>query len=145
MKPHDLPTQLVPTTGDRLQQGYADRLAHWTRFGQLLLTAAFVACVFGALPIELGFDRLPRLWSQPLPIFVAAAHWPTGWQWLAMPLRGDAVCLLAIAVLCSGAPLCLLATVPAFLRQGQRTQALFCVAIVATPLLAATGFPPPRL
>jgi hypothetical protein len=138
MKAPDLPSHVLPRPHDE-QLEYANWLERWTNAGRTLLLIAFGIYLAALLPAQISFESLPQWWMEPLPRFVALHAWPTGWQWLHPPLRGEALSLLGIGALASGPSLCLLGLVPIYLRRGERSQAVLCVAVAALMVLAATG------
>lgn len=138
MKTPDLPTQLLPRRHAE-QLVYANWLERWTNAGRALLLAAFAVYLIGLVPVQIALEQLPRWWMEPLPRFIALGAWPTGWQWLGLPMRGEALSLLGIGLLASGPSLCLIGLVPIYLRRGERSQAVLCLAVVALMVLAASG------
>ena len=86
---------------EQAQSAYAQWLAAGTWLSMVLLIAAFLAYVTGALPAHVPLDRLPELWGMPLERYLEAAHAPTGWGWIALAGHGDYFTYWGIVLLCS--------------------------------------------
>ncbi|MDE2454596.1 MAG: hypothetical protein KGL43_13470 [Burkholderiales bacterium] len=140
MKPDDASLLSAFDSADE-QRAYARLLEIWSRVGALLLLAAFGASIGGWLPPTVAFERLPALWGHTLAQFQAQSGIRAGWAGLGRASAGDLASLLGIALLVSGPPLCLLALVPAHVRQRDWMQVALCIAIAALMVLAAAGLP----
>lgn len=118
---------------------YARWLEWGTRLGFAGLLISFVLYVFGVLPAHVSPQDLPLLWTLPVDAFVAATQTPTGWGWVALLPRADALGLAAIVLLSGCSLACLLAVAPIYWRRGDRMHAALAVAVVLVVLLAASG------
>lgn len=116
------------------------RLIDWgTRLGLAVLVLSFAAYLSGLSAPHVPLERLPELWSLPLPQFLEAARLPTGWGWLALTRHGDIAALSGIVILAGCSALAMLALAALYLRRGDRTYAALCLAEAAVVLLAASG------
>jgi len=123
----------------REQLRYARWLEWGTRVGFVVLVVVFVVYVLGLVEPRVPPERLPELWTLPLPAFLAATGLPTGWGWLALAGHGDMANLAGIALLvgCSLPPL--LALLPAFARRRDGVYVGLAAAQIVVLLLAASG------
>lgn len=131
------PAEAVVQSAPQLR--YATVLEWGTRAGLAVLVASFLAYLFGWLPAQVAPQDLPQLWSRPVAEYLALTGTPRGWGWLALLGRGDMLGLAGIGILagCSGAAL--LALVPMYLAQRERTFLVLCVLEVAVLAGAASG------
>lgn len=117
------------------------RLLDWgTRVGLVVLVASFAAYVAGLMEAHVPLARLPEVWGHPVGRYLALTGTPTGWGWLALIHKGDVAGLTGIVILSGCSLACLLALVPLYLRRGDRTFAVLCLAEVAVVALAASGW-----
>lgn len=121
------------------QQVYARWLEAGTRIGFVVLTASFVAYVFGLLDPLMPPRELARLWNMPVDRFVAASGAPTGWRWLQHLARGDYLNLVGVAVLCLVTVVCYARILPVFSKQSDRLYAALSAAQILVLLMAASG------
>jgi hypothetical protein len=116
--------------------------ARWVLWGSrgalALLVAGFFLYVTGVLPAHVPLAELPKLWGLPLGQFLAAAHAPSGWQWLALAGRGDYFNYLGIVVLCAIIIAAYLRVLPGLTR-GERAFALIAALELVVLLTAASG------
>ncbi len=119
---------------------YATWLTWGARVGFVMLLLGFGLMVLGVVPSHVPPETLPQLWSLPLKDYLLRAQMPTGWGWLALLPKGDALGLLGIVALSASSIGCLLAVAPRFWRQGDRGLALMAWAIVGVMVLAASGW-----
>ena len=123
---------------EQAQSPYAQWLAAGTWLSMVLLIAAFLAYVTGALPAHVPLDRLPELWGMPLERYLAAAHAPTGWGWIALAGHGDYFSYWGIVLLCSITALCYLRVLP-MLAAHERNYAWISAVQIVVLLTAASG------
>ncbi len=139
--PETLPTDETASTAQpEEQQRYALWLEWGTRLGFVGLVVSFGLYVFGVLPSHVSPESLPGLWRLPVDAFVAKTQTPTGWGWVGLLPRADALGLAGIVLLSGSSLACLLAVVPIYWRRGDRVHAALALAIVAVVLLAASGW-----
>lgn len=119
---------------------YAQLLETGARLGLLVLLSSFLAYATGLLGASVPLQRLPAVWSLPLQEYLAQTQSPTGWAWLAQIGRGDGASLAGIAILAGCSMPSLLAMLPLYLRQRDRTYAALCLAEVAVIVVAASGW-----
>jgi hypothetical protein len=121
----------------------AHRYARWlelgTRAGMLVLLALFAAMLAGVLPPAVSPARLAEVWMLPTAQMLEATGTRAGWAWLALLPHGDALSVLAIAVLATLSVPCLLAVAPVFAARGERVYVAIILVEVAVILLAASG------
>jgi hypothetical protein len=121
------------------QSLYAALLDWGARIGFLLLVASFTVYLLGWRAPHVPVEQLPGLWGQPAAVYLQLTATPTGWGWLGLAHKADLANFLGIALLaaCSLPPL--LAVIPLYLKQRDRTFAVICALEVAVILLAASG------
>lgn len=123
----------------REQLRYARVLEWGTRVGFMVLAASYLAYVAGWLPAHVGHEQLAQLWSLPVDDYLRASGVPTGWGWLALVGKGDIANLIGIGMLAGVSVLCLIAVMPLYAAQRDRTYLAVCVAEVLVLTLAASG------
>ena len=121
------------------QLRYARMLDFGMRAGLAVLIASFAAYVGGALPAQVPFETLARLWILPVDDYLRESGMPTGWAWLAMLNRGDVLSLTGIALLAGVSVPCLAVLIPTY--AGRRDWAFLgiTVALIGVLVLAASG------
>ena len=123
---------------EQAQPVYARWLAAGTWLGIALLVAGFLAYVTGILPAHVPLGRLPELWGMPLERYLAAAHAPTGWGWVALAGRGDYFNYFGVVLLCSITAVCYLRILPLLLAR-ERIYAYIAAAQIIVLLVAESG------
>ena len=115
--------------------------ARWLERGAKLAFAfALVALALyasGVLPPLVPLEDLPRLWTLPAAELARQTQAPGGWAWLPLVRYGDYLNLLGIALFALLALVCTARVIPAFLRRGERGQALLAALQVLVLLAAA--------
>ncbi|MDE1981609.1 MAG: DUF1634 domain-containing protein [Betaproteobacteria bacterium] len=121
------------------EKRYADVL-HWGSLaGFVMLVAAFLLYVTGALDAQAPLDQLPQLWKLSTADYLAATHGAAGWHWIASLDKGDSLSLLGIALL-SACPIVSIASViPLYLREKNYVYAVLCLMTAVVLLYAASG------
>ena len=127
-------------TQSPVQLRYALLVEAAARLGLVLLVLSFAAYVLGLMPPQVALERLPALWGLPVEDYLQRSGAPAGWSWLGQLQHGDVAGMLGIAVLAGCSLPALLALLPLYLQQRDRTYAALCVAEVAVVLLAASGW-----
>jgi hypothetical protein len=113
---------------------------HWTTLaGFVVLIASFVAYVFNWLPASVPLEQLPHLWNLSAEDYLKVTGTPTGWSWLFMMGKGDFASLLGIAILSGSSIACIVAIIPAYIRDKNITYIAICVVEVAVLLISASG------
>jgi hypothetical protein len=120
------------------QLRYARALSVGMKTGLAVLIASFIAYVAEALPVQVPYEDLPRLWSLPVGEYMNQIGLEPGWSWLASG-KGDSLALTGIALLAGVSIPCLLLLAPAYLRQGDRPHLAITLSIVVVLVLAAAG------
>ena len=118
---------------------YARCLETGSTLALVLIVAELVAYLSGILSPYVPLSELPRLWKLPMREFLAAAHVPTGWGWLALIGRGDYLNFFGIALLASVSLAGCLAAIGHYRAQGDRTYVLLAAAQALVTLAAASG------
>ena len=121
------------------QQRYARILDCGMKAGLAVLIGGFAVYVSGALPAQVPFEALPRLWALPVEDFLRESGMASGWGWLAMLARGDVLALVGIALLAGVSLPCLILLAPVYARQGDRAYLAITLLLVGVLLLAASG------
>ena len=132
---------------DDAQRRYASVLRIGANCGLVLLFATFALYALGIVPPSIPLTELPRYWGLSAHEYLQAtnaaflhhAHVITGWAWLSVVDRGDYLCFVAIAVLCSATIVCYLAITPVLVRRKDYTYAGMAVLEAAVLVLAASG------
>ena len=121
------------------EKRYADVL-HWGSLaGFVMLVAAFLLYVTGALDAQAPLDQLPRLWKLSTVDYLAATHGSGGWHWIASLDKGDSLSLLGIALLSACPIASIVAVIPIYLREKNYVYAVLCLMTAAVLLYAASG------
>lgn len=128
-----------PVVQSAPQLRYAAVLEWGTRVGLLVLAVSFLAYLSGWLPAHVEPQDLPRLWSQPVAAYLAQTGTPRGWGWLALLGHGDMLGLAGIGILAGCSAVALLALLPMYLAQRERTFVALCLLQVAVLAGAASG------
>lgn len=120
--------------------------ARWLHAGSIaafvFAIVAFLLYVSGVLPPVVPLADLPRLWQLPAAELLRAAHAPGGWDWLPVIWRGDYLNLAGICLFSLISLACAARVAPAFLRSGERVQALLAIAQVVVLVAAASNLIP---
>ena len=120
--------------------------ARWLERGSKLAFAfALVALALylsGVLPPLVPLEELPRLWTLPAAELARQTHVPGGWAWLPLVRYGDYLNLLGISLFALLALVCTARVVPAFLKSGERAQAVLAALQVLVLLAAALNLFP---
>ena len=108
-----------------------------TSLGLLILSFGVYVC--DALPLQMPFAELPRLWTLPVRDYLRESGMPTGWNWVSMLGKGDVLTLSGIALLAGISVPSLLVLLPAY--AGRRDWAYFSITcfLVGVLVLAASG------
>jgi hypothetical protein len=130
----------VPVSGPSPEQlRYARILGYGMKAGLLLLVVTFGAYVANALPVQVPFESLPRLWALPVGDYLRESGMPPGWGWLALLDKGDVLALTGIALLAGISVPCLVLLLPVY--AGRRDWPYFTIALLLAGVLvlAASG------
>lgn len=115
--------------------------ARWIERGAKLAFAfalvALVLYVTGILTPLVPLDELPRLWTLPAAELARQTQAPGGWGWLRLVGYGDYLNVLGISIFALLALVCTARVIPAFLKGGERAQALLAALQVLVLLAAA--------
>jgi hypothetical protein len=133
-------------TADAGKRDPQEMYARWLELGTRIVFAfgvlALAFYLFGVLDPLIPLHELPRLWTLPAAELLRAAHAPSGWGWLRYLGYGDYLNVPAIAAFSLLSLVCLARVIPAFLRRGERVQALLAVLQVLVLLAAASNLFP---
>jgi hypothetical protein len=115
--------------------------ARWLERGSRLVFAFAVVTLLlylaGVVAPLVPLEELPRLWTRSAAEMMREAHLPGGWSWLHYLRYGDYLNVLGIALFALLALVCTARVVPAFLKAGERAQALLAALQVLVLLAAA--------
>lgn len=121
------------------QEAYAHWLAWGTRLGFAALVVSYLLYVTGIVAPAIPTERLPELWTLPLPEYLARTHAPTGWTWLGKIGNGDFLNLVGVAILAAATLACYLRVLPLFVRARQRAYVAICLVEIVVLVAAAAG------
>lgn len=96
----------------------------------------------GVLSPRIALQELPKLWTLSAAELMRQAGTPGGLGWLRLLGYGDYLNLLAIALFSLLSLVCAARMIPAFLRSGERVQAVLAVLQVLVLLAAALNLFP---
>ena len=126
----------VPTE----QQIYARWLERGVRTSLALLAAAFLTYAFGLLEPFVPHERLVVVWTLPLERYLALTGAPTGWGWLAVLDKGDALSLAGVMLLALVTLVCYLRLAVILVQRGDRLLGAVALAQVVVLIAAASGW-----
>lgn len=122
------------------QMRYATVLDWGMKIGLAILTAGFLAYVFGLVPAHVPLAEIPNYWKLPAQQYLQQTGMPTAWGWLPMLGKGDILPIAGIAILSGVSGLCfLLALIPAYLRQRDWAYLAISIIQILVLVLAASG------
>ena len=119
---------------------YARWLDRGVRTSLALLVAAFLTYAFGLLEPLVPLERLTVLWTLPLERYLALTGAPTGWSWLALLDKGDALSLAGVMLLALVTLVCYLRLAVTLVQQGDRLLGAIALAQVVVLIAAASGW-----
>lgn len=120
---------------DRVQLVYAAVLDFVAHTGMALIAAGFLVYVFRLLPLTVSIEDIASHWHLRAGEMNQALSVPSGWSWVHDPLHGDVLSFISIVFLSMAAMICLLAVIPVFFGEKNRTYAL--IALLQVFVLAA--------
>lgn len=120
---------------NRVQLVYASVLDIVSHAGMTLIAAGFLAYVFRLLPLTVSIEDIASHWHLRASDMNNILSVPTGWAWTQDPLHGDVLSFISIVFLAMAAMICLVAVIPVFLGEKNRTYAL--IALLQVIVLAA--------
>lgn len=121
------------------QLRYAGILGVGVKAGFFALIAGFAAALTGALPLQVPFETLSRLWTLPVGDYLREAGVQAGWNWLAPSGKGDVLGLAGIALLAGVSIPCLLALVPFYAARKDWKYLVITLLLTGVLTLAASG------
>lgn len=121
------------------QLRYARLLDYGMKAGLAALIAGFVVYLSGAMPLQVPFEELPRLWTLSLPDYLDASGMATGWGWLAMLGKADVLALAGVALLPGISIPCLLVLATAYAARGDLVYLTITLLLIGVLVLAASG------
>jgi hypothetical protein len=124
------------------QDIYARWLEIGARAGFVFSLVALGLYLSGGLAPRIPLQELPKLWTLSAAELMRQSGTPGGFGWLGLLGYGDYLNLLAIALFSLLSLVCAARMVPAFLRSGERVQAVLAVLQVLVLLAAALNLFP---
>jgi len=124
------------------QEIYARWLERGAKIAFAFALGTLALYLTGVLAPLVPLDKLPRLWTLSAAEMMREAHAPGGWSWLHFIRYGDYLNVLGISLFALLALVCTARVVPAFLRSGERAQALLAALQVLVLLAAALNLFP---
>lgn len=122
---------------DDAQEIYARWLERGSKLAFAFALVTLLAYLAGIVPPLVPLEELPRLWTLSAAEMMREAHAPGGWSWLHYLRYGDYLNVLGISLFALLALVCTARVIPAFLRNGERGQALLALLQVLVLLAAA--------
>jgi hypothetical protein len=119
------------------QEIYARWLEHGARLTFAFALLALLLYLTGVLAPLVPLHDLPRLWTLSAADMMREAHAPGGWDWIRFVRYGDYLNVLGISFFALLALVCTARVVPAFLKSGERGQALLAALQVLVLVAAA--------
>ncbi len=137
-----------PPTDERLDRApeiepaavrFAAVLSCGWRAGFLVLLVTYGIYVSGLAKPLVSMEKLAACWKLSAAEYVAKTGTPTGWGWARVAHQGDMMNFIGIAALGALTIVCLLATVPVYLRTKDNAYAVMALAEAAILAAAAAG------
>ncbi len=120
---------------DQVQLVYASVLDVVSHIGMALIAAGFLIYVLKLLPLTVSIEDVAAHWHMRAAEMNRILTVPSGWSWVQDPLHGDVLSYFSIVFLSMAAMICLVAVIPVFLGEKNRTYAL--IALLQVIVLAA--------
>lgn len=120
---------------DRVQLVYAAVLDVVSHTGMVLIAVGFLAYVARLLPLTVSIEDIASHWHLRAGEMNRLLAVPSGWSWVQDPLHGDVLSFISIIFLSMAAMICLVAVIPVFFAEKNRTYAL--IALLQVLVLAA--------
>ena len=124
------------------QEIYARWLERGAKIAFAFALGTLALYLTGVLAPLVPLDALPRLWTLSAAEMMREAHAPGGWSWLHFIRYGDYLNVLGISLFALLAVVCTARVVPAFLKSGERAQAVLAALQVLVLLAAALNLFP---
>ena len=119
------------------QEVYARWLERGAKLAFVFALGTLLVYLAGLVAPLVPLDELPRLWTLSAAEMMREAHAPVGWSWLHYLRYGDYLNVLGISIFALLALVCTARVIPAFLKGGERAQALLAALQVLVLLAAA--------
>lgn len=124
---------------DRIQLAYARILGITSTVGMVFIAAGFLVYVFGLLPSGVPASDVAAYWHLRAAELHSQIPVPSGWDWIGMLNRGDALSYASIIYLASATIICLAVVVPVFMKEKDRIYTLISIIQVMVLVFAAAG------
>ena len=122
------------------QLAYADLLDLGMKAGLGGMIVCFLLYVSGIVTPHIPLEDMPRYWSMPVDVFLAATKSPTGWGWTRLVGNGDYLNIVPVAFLSTITIVCYLRILPMLSAKGERIFSAIVITEVAVLLLAVSGY-----
>jgi len=120
---------------DQVQLVYASVLDVVSHIGMALIAAGFLIYVLKLLPLTVSIEDVAAHWHMRAADMNRILTVPSGWSWVQDPLHGDVLSYFSVVFLSMAAMICLVAVIPVFFGEKNRTYAL--IALLQVIVLAA--------
>lgn len=124
------------------QEVYARWLERGAKIAFAFALVTLLLYLGGAVAPLVPLDQLPRLWTLSAAEMMREAHAPGGWSWLHYLRYGDYLNVLGISLFALLALVCTARMIPAFLKSGERGQAILAALQILVLLAAALNVIP---
>lgn len=122
-----------------LQQRYAALLRILTTAAFVLLAAAFVLYLLGFNGTIVDPGMTAEYWHLPLEEYISRTGAPSGWDWISLLPRGDALSLASIVYLTAVTLICYIRFLFYSLQRRQWIYSGIMILEIIVLLIAATG------
>ncbi|MEI6757773.1 MAG: DUF1634 domain-containing protein [Chlorobium sp.] len=124
---------------NRVQLAYATVLGYASTIGIVFILAGYLVYVFQLLPLAVPPAEIATYWHLRAAELHKAVSVPSGWNWIGELGRGDVLSYASIIYLASTTVVCLVAIIPAFIREKDGIYTTITILQVIVLLCVATG------
>ena len=118
---------------------YASILEKGMYIGLLILFITFAIYALGILKPYIPREQIANYWTTNVHEYLHHANIKTGWHWIGMLNYGDFINFIGIAFLAGTTIICFLSIIPIFLKNNDKSYAVFAFLEVVILGLAASG------
>jgi hypothetical protein len=121
------------------QMAYADLLFYGCWAGLVVMLITYAVYVFGLWSPHVPLNRMPDYWGEPVAHYLAQAHVPVGWGWVALLKEGDFINFVGVVFLAGLSILCYLRVLPGLLAKKDMIYFTLALIQVLVLVFAASG------